>query len=80
MAQLYRKLESPLAASIYYDVVINEYQDTKFFEEAIVGNIEVHIEMKKPIQIMYLVELYRRSFPNGKYYNFIENIAKEYTK
>ncbi|HPI20120.1 MAG TPA: outer membrane protein assembly factor BamD [Candidatus Kapabacteria bacterium] len=79
-AVLYRKLSSPLASSIYFDVVINEYQDTKFYEEAIIGNIEVQIEMKKSIQVLYLVELYRRSFPNGKYLSFIENIAKEYER
>ncbi len=79
-AVLYRKLSSPLAASIYYDVVINEYQDTKFYEEAIIGSIEVQIEMKKNIQVLYLVELYRRSFPNGKYLSFLENIAKDYEK
>ncbi len=79
-AVLYRKLSSPLAASIYYDVVINEYQDTKFYEEAIIGNIEVHIEMKKNIQILYLIELYRRSFPNGKYLSYIDNIANEYER
>ncbi|NLO19677.1 MAG: outer membrane protein assembly factor BamD [Ignavibacteria bacterium] len=79
-AELYRKLNSPLAASIYYDVVINEYPDAKFLEEAILGNVEVQIEMKKTLQVLYLIELYRRSFPKGKYLNYFDNIAKEYEK
>jgi len=45
-ALLYRKLNSPQSALIYYDAVINDYDDTKFFELAYIGKIEVLIEMK----------------------------------
>lgn len=47
IAQLYRKLESPASALIYYDIVINEYDDTKYFELAYIGKIEVLLQMKK---------------------------------
>ncbi|MGA2298137.1 MAG: outer membrane protein assembly factor BamD [FCB group bacterium] len=64
-AGLYRKLYSLSSAVIYYDNVINDYPDTKFYEPAFAGKIEVLIELKKIDEAKSVIENYKKLFPNG---------------
>ncbi|MFH1050292.1 MAG: outer membrane protein assembly factor BamD [bacterium] len=65
-AELYRKLNSPASALIYFDIVINEYDDTKFFEPAYFGKIEVLVEMKKWEQAKTTIGYYCILFQGGE--------------
>lgn len=74
-AELYRTIRSPRSSIIYYDVVINDFTDTKFYEPAYFGKIEALIETKKIEEAKSLIILYDRIFPNGIYKDKI-NIIK----
>ena len=69
-ANLYVKMESPNSSIIYYDAVINKYNDTKYYEPAFVGKIDAYMIMKKYDKVRDLIYLYKSNFPKG------ENLAK----
>jgi outer membrane protein assembly factor BamD len=79
-AQLYRKLESPRSALIYYDAVINEYDDTKYFEAAWFGKIEALFLMRREEEGKNAVMNYQKLFPNGEYSAQINEIVNSYEK
>lgn len=82
-ATLYRKLNAPLAAKIYFDNVINDYDDTQYYEPSYFGKIEVLFEMKKYDDVVSLGQLYLRLFNNNDNRERIEeltNMAKEKMK
>lgn len=66
-AELYRKLYNPKSASIYYDFVIINYDDTKYYEPALFGKAEVLFEMKKYDEAKAVLNLYLNNFPKGRY-------------
>lgn len=65
-AGLYTKMESPQSAVIYYDIVINNYSDTEYFEDAYIGKIESLYFMKKYDKLTSTIRAYSTNFPNGK--------------
>lgn len=65
-AILYRKMDSPRASVIYFDAVINNYSDTKYYEDAFIGKIEALYFMKKYDQLVSIIRAYASQFPNGK--------------
>lgn len=75
-AELYKKLDSPLSSIIYYDEVINNFADTKFFEPAFFGKIQTLYEIGKYEQIKSLIPIYKSTFPSGKYIANILEIEK----
>ncbi|MEN3027546.1 MAG: outer membrane protein assembly factor BamD [Chlorobiota bacterium] len=75
IAQLYRKLQSPESALIYYDAVIEQYSDTDFAELAHVGKIEALMELQRWEEAQRAVEVYRRLFPQGAQRRVVEAIA-----
>jgi len=74
IAALYRKLRSLHSSLIYYDVVIDEYDDTKFYEQAFVGKIEVLIEMKKWDKALSAIDLYYSIFKNGEFIDKVKSL------
>jgi len=70
-AQLYRKLRSPASSLIYYDIVLNEYDDTKFFELAYIGKIEVLVELKRWEQAKTTMGYFRILFKSSENLNKI---------
>lgn len=76
-AELYRKLDSPVSSVMYYDEVINNYSDTKFFEPAFFGKIDVLNFMGKIEQIKALIPVYKSTFPKGEHLSDVEKIEKE---
>ncbi len=66
-ADLYRKLYAPESALIYYDIVINEYADTDYYQQAYVGKIEVLIELRRYDDALGIAQLYKVKFPEGDF-------------
>ena len=75
IAELYRIMDSPRAAIIYYDTVINEYADSSFFEPALFGKIESLLLMQKTDEANMTIATYNKLFPNGKYSSQITNLV-----
>lgn len=68
-AELYRKLDDPKAAIIYYDFVIDQYDDTQYFEDAYLGKVLSLVKMKRHDEAQNIIMLYSEDFPNGQYKN-----------
>ncbi len=65
-AELYVKMGSPKASIAYYDAVINNFSDSKYYEDSYIGKIEALYFMKKYDQAVSIVRAYATQFPNGK--------------
>lgn len=76
-AYIYRRLESPRSALIYYDEVINNYDDTKYYEDAFFGKIEVLYTMKKYEEAKGIIDLYMKKFSEGKFLAEVNRIKNE---
>lgn len=77
IAEIYMKLEAPRAAVIYFDEVLNTYDDTKYYEEAFYGKISALKFMKKYEEVKGIIDIYLRRFPEGKYTTEIELLKNE---
>ncbi len=76
-AELYRKLDSPYSSLIYYNSVINDYNDTEYYEPAFFGKIEVLMLMEKYDEAKGTIEVYRKLFPRGKYISQVNVLATQ---
>lgn len=76
-ATLYRKMDVPISSIMYYDEVINNFNDTKFFEPAFFGKIEVLKLVGKTEQLKALIPVYKSTFPNGLHLRDVEGIEKD---
>lgn len=79
-AVLYKKLDSPISALVYYNSVINDFNDTKYFEPAIFEKIETLVWVKKYDEAKATIELYKKLFPKGKWINDAVQIASQINK
>ncbi len=79
IAELYKKLESPRSALIYYESVLKNYDDTKFYEEAFVGKIEMLYWMKKNDEAINTEITYKAVFPDGRLLKNIEDAKTKYS-
>lgn len=66
-AYIYRKLGTPRASLIYYDEVINNFDDTKFYEQAYFGKIEVLVSIRRYDEALGLIDLFKKIFKESKY-------------
>jgi outer membrane protein assembly factor BamD len=64
-AELYQKLSTPKSSVTYYEDVIDNYDDTKYFEPAYFGKIKTLVKLKKYDEALGLIDLYKRLFPSG---------------
>lgn len=76
-AELYRKIDSPISSIIYYDEVIKNFPDTKFYEPSFYGKIETLYEIGKYEQLKSLIQLYKSKFPNSSNYSKVVEIEKQ---
>lgn len=67
IAELYKKLDDPKASLVYYDFVINKYDDTQYFEDSYMGKVESLLKMKRVDEAQNIIMLYDKRFPNGNY-------------
>lgn len=75
-AVLYTKMDSPLSALLYFETVIDKYSDTKYFEPAFFGKIEMLVWMKRNSEAVSMIEAYRKNFPNGPNLNNLPNLSR----
>lgn len=76
-AGLYRKLDSPHSALIYYNSVIKDFNDTEYYEPSFLGKIEVLIEMEKFDEAKSTIQAYKKNFIKGKFLKEIEELEKK---
>lgn len=74
-AELYRKLDSPNSALIYFNYVINNFNDTEFYEPSFLGKAEVLLQMERFDEAKGTIDNYKRLFPNGKFIKTINQLA-----
>jgi outer membrane protein assembly factor BamD len=79
-AELYRKMESPKSSVVYYDLVINNYSDSDYFEDAYIGKIESLYFMKKYEVLISAIRAYSTNFPKGKAIDKNNKILDEISK
>lgn len=75
-AGLYLNMDLPRSAEIYYNSVINNYDDTKYVEDAFKGKVEVLIYMKKFQEAKETIQIYKNRYPKGKLFEEINSLAK----
>jgi outer membrane protein assembly factor BamD len=76
-AELYRKLDSPISSLMYYDEVITNFNDTKFYEPSFFGKIETLKLVGRTEQLKALIPVYKSTFPKGEHLKDIESIERE---
>lgn len=75
-ATLYYKWQSPKSALIYLDIVLDEYPDTDYAEDALWLKIQIYRERGLFLDLEELLEKYKKMFPNGKYISQINFLDK----
>lgn len=80
IAELYKKLLSPRSAIIYYESVLKNYDDTKYYEPSFLGKIEMLYMMKRKEEATNTELTYKTLFPDGKYFKEIEEAKIKYLK
>ena len=80
IAELYKKLESPRSALIYYESVLKNFDDTQFYESSFFGKIEMLYWMKRVEEAKNTELTYRTLFPTGKYFKEIEDAKRKYLR
>lgn len=77
IAELYKKLDDPKASLVYYDFVINKYDDTKYFEDSYLGKVESLLKMKRVDEAQNIILLYNKKFPSGNYNTKIKDMYEK---
>ncbi len=80
IAEIYMILDAPRAALIYYDEVINKYDDTQYFEDAYFGKIKTLDYMDRHEEALGLIKIYESKFANGKFKKEIELLTQQIMK
>lgn len=75
-ATLYHKWESPKSALIYIDIVLTEYSDTEYAEDALWLKIQIYKEKGLFLDLEDLIKEYKSKFPNGKYLSELNVLKK----
>jgi outer membrane protein assembly factor BamD len=63
IAHQYTKLKKYRAAEIFYDVIIDQYADTKWIEPAWIGKIDMEIKRKNWFEARQSIETFQQQFP-----------------
>jgi outer membrane protein assembly factor BamD len=79
-AELYRKIRSSKSSLVYYQSVIDNYKDTDYFEDAVVGKIETLNYLGRNSEAQKEIKYYRSQFPKGKYLNKVQEIEQNIVK
>ena len=76
-ADIYRKMHEYKAAIIYYDLVLQNYYDTDWADDAQLGKIETYLEMDDLASAQKEIEKFKAQFPNSKLMKKVEKLAKK---
>ncbi|MFA7325261.1 MAG: outer membrane protein assembly factor BamD [Candidatus Kapaibacterium sp.] len=77
IAELYKKLDDPKASLVYYDFVINKYDDTQYFEDSYMGKVESLLKMKRVDEAQNIIMLYDKKFPEGNYNTVMKDMYEK---
>jgi len=77
IAEQYVTLGSMKGAVVYYDAVIEEYPDTHFYEDALVGKMTAQQRLKKYDDLRTTIARYRGTVKSGKRGSEVDQIEKE---
>lgn len=75
-AYIYKKLDSPRSSIVYYDEVINKFDDTEFYQDAYFGKIEALVSIRRYDEALGIIDLYKRIFNNGKHIQKIDVLTE----
>ena len=64
-AELYRKMLEFKSSLIYYDLVLEQYYDTDFADDALYGKAQVYIELEDYIAAKEQLLLFKEKFPQS---------------
>jgi outer membrane protein assembly factor BamD len=78
IATQYFKLKKYKAAEIFYDVIINQYSDTKWIEQAWAGKIEMNIKRGKWFEARQSVERFQQLYPEKS--KHVDALARKVTE
>ncbi|HHE32349.1 MAG TPA: outer membrane protein assembly factor BamD [Chlorobaculum parvum] len=82
IAQQYVRLKKYRAADIYFDVIINQYPDTKWVKSAWLGKIDTSIRRSKWFEARQTIERFQQLYPanskevEGSYKKVMEHFSK----
>ncbi len=77
VAEHYITTNSRKSAVIYYDMVIKEYPDTEYYEDAIVEKLKIHFAQAKIEDARATVSLYRRTVTTPTRKDEVDQMEKE---
>jgi GTPase len=64
-AEFYLTTQSRKSALVYFDAVLDEYQDTEYYERAVIGKLQVLIDQKKYDEARTVIDRYRKTNRGG---------------
>lgn len=79
-AELYKKLYTKKSALVYYDAVIDDYSDTKYYQPALYGKALTLFELKRYDEASNIVDYYLRQFPSGEKIGEFKLLQKDIEK
>ena len=73
-AELYRKIRSSKSSLVYYQSVIDDFADSDYFDDAIVGKIETLEFLGKYSEALRAIKKYNSLYPDGEFKEKVKNI------
>ncbi len=77
-AYLYYKWQSYRSALIYIDIVLDEYPETDFAEDALWLKIQIYNDQGFYLDLEELLTQYKQKFPKGKYLVRVETLSNSH--
>lgn len=65
-AELYVKTDNYKAATLYYQAVIDDFQESDWYDDALIGQAEAYINGRRFDDAKKVLDKYYKVFPNGK--------------
>jgi outer membrane protein assembly factor BamD len=78
-AELYRKMREFNSSLIYYDVIIEQYYDTDYAEQAVFGKALVYMDMKDFPKAKTQILIFRDKYPDSELKESAEKNLKKIT-
>ncbi|WP_044280924.1 outer membrane protein assembly factor BamD [Caldithrix abyssi] len=76
-ADIYRKMHEYKAAIIYYNQVLEDYYDTEWADDAMLGKIETYVEMGDFQSAKKEIEKFRDQFPGSPLMKKVEKLSQK---
>jgi outer membrane protein assembly factor BamD len=80
IAYMYQKIYYYEAALIYYDSVIENFADTKYYENAFFGKIDVLYLMRRYEECASVIDAYQLNFPEGDFISMVNSYEEKINK